>query len=107
MPDGPKPPVPNWIRVERLPPAAIPGAELFSVTGCLGCHTYAGSGKQLLDAPDLTAIGTRRLGLPYEIKHLKCPACVKPGSAMPGYASLGRERLRQLAIFLEASKGVR
>jgi hypothetical protein len=30
---------------------------------------------------------------------------VNPGSPMPSFASLGEERLNQLAIFLEASKG--
>ena len=58
-----------------------------------------------LGAPDLTAIGSRNLGIHFQIKHLKCPSCVNPGSPMPPFASLGDERLRQLAIFLEASKG--
>jgi hypothetical protein len=30
---------------------------------------------------------------------------VVPGSPMPKFESLGEDRLRQLAIFLEASKG--
>ena len=30
---------------------------------------------------------------------------MNPGSPMPPFASLGTDRLRQLAIFLEASKG--
>ena len=32
---------------------------------------------------------------------------MNPGSPMPKFASLGEERLRQLAVFLEASKGAR
>jgi hypothetical protein len=32
---------------------------------------------------------------------------VNPGSPMPPFASLGDERLHQLAVFLEASKGKR
>ncbi len=99
-------PVSRWITVEHLPKAAIPGAELFESTGCAVCHVYAGSGRSNLNAPALTAIGRRHLGIRFQIAHLKCPACVNPGSAMPPSRSLGPSRLRELAVFLEASKGI-
>ena len=60
-----------------------------------------------LNAPPLTAIGSRHLGIRFQIAHLKCPACVNPGSPMPPLRGLGRKRLHEPAIFLEASKGVR
>ena len=97
--------VPSWVKAENLPAAAIPGAKLFAVSGCTACHTYSGSGGAALGAPDLTAIGSRGLGVDFQIKHLKDPSSVTPGSPMPKFASLGDARLRQLAIFLEASKG--
>ncbi len=97
--------VPNWIKKENLPKAAEPGAKLFAAAGCTACHTYLGTGSSNLGAPDLTAIGTRNLGIPFQIRHLECPSCVNPGSPMPKFASLGKERLKDLAIFLEASKG--
>jgi len=97
--------VPTWIKAEKLPPKAEPGAKLFAVAGCTACHTYLGSGGAQLGAPDLTAIGTRNLGITFQINHLKCPSCVNPGSPMPKFESLGEKRLRQLAVFLEASKG--
>ena len=97
--------VPSWVKAEHLPAAAIPGAKLFAVSGCTACHTYSGSGGSALGAPDLTAIGSRGLGVDFQIKHLKDPSSVTPGSPMPKFASLGDARLRQLAIFLEASKG--
>jgi menaquinol-cytochrome c reductase cytochrome b/c subunit len=97
--------VPSWIKAEKLPPAAQPGAKLFAVAGCTACHTYLGSGGSQLGAPDLTTIGTRHLGIDFQIRHLKCPSCVNPGSPMPKFASLGEKTLRQLAVFLEASKG--
>lgn len=100
-------PVTEWIKRERLPAKAVPGAKLFATAGCTACHTYAGDGQRNLNAPDLTAIGTRHVGISFQIKHLQCPPCVHPGSPMPSFASLGPKRLRQLAIFLEASKGVR
>ena len=86
---------------------AIAGAKLFAVAGCTACHTYLGAGGSQLGAPDLTAIGSRHLGIDFQIRHLKCPSCVNPGSPMPKFASLGDKTLRELATFLEASKGPR
>jgi menaquinol-cytochrome c reductase cytochrome b/c subunit len=97
--------VPHWVQVENLPSNALPGAKLFATAGCTACHTYAGAGGSNLGAPDLTDIGTRNLGIDFQIRHLQCPSCVNPGSPMPHFASLGNERLHQLAVFLEASKG--
>ena len=99
--------VPTWVKTEQLPAKAVPGAKLFATAGCTACHTYLGSGGSQLGAPDLTAIGTRNLGVDFQIRHLQCPSCVNPGSPMPKFASLGTARLRQLAIFLESSKGKR
>jgi mono/diheme cytochrome c family protein len=98
--------IPSWIKDEQLPPAAQPGARVFATAGCTACHTYDGAGGKNLNAPDLTAIGTHLLGTRFQVAHLKCPACVNPGSPMPPFGSLGRKRLHELAIFLEASKGV-
>ena len=97
--------VPHWISAQKLPPAAVPGAKLFAVAGCTACHTYLGTGSSNLGAPDLTNIGTRNLGIDFQIRHLQCPSCVNPGSPMPKFASLGTKRLHELAVFLEASKG--
>jgi mono/diheme cytochrome c family protein len=97
--------VPDWIKAEKLPPSAFPGAHLFATAGCTACHTYNGAGGSNLGAPDLTTIGLRNLGIATQIKHLQNPSSVTPGSPMPSFASLGNDRLRQLAIFLEASKG--
>jgi menaquinol-cytochrome c reductase cytochrome b/c subunit len=97
--------VPTWVKENNLPPEAIPGAKLFATAGCTACHTYLGSGSSNLGAPDLSAIGTRNLGIDFQVRHLECPSCVNPGSPMPKFASLGTDRLHQLAIFLEASKG--
>ena len=99
--------VPHWVKAEKLPPAALPGAKLFAVAGCTACHTYLGAGSSNLGAPDLTQIGTRNLGIDFQVRHLQCPSCVNPGSPMPKFASLGTKRLHDLAVFLEASKGSR
>ncbi|HLY94656.1 MAG TPA: hypothetical protein VKP14_07400 [Gaiellaceae bacterium] len=97
--------VPHWVTAEKLPPTALPGAKLFATAGCTACHTYLGTGSSNLGAPDLTAIGSRNLGVDFQIRHLQCPSCVTPGSPMPKFASLGNARLHDLAVFLEASKG--
>ena len=97
--------VPRWVKENNLPPNAVPGARLFAESGCTACHTYLGSGSSNLGAPDLSDIGTRNLGIDFQVRHLKCPSCVNPGSPMPKFESLGDERLHQLAVFLEASKG--
>jgi len=97
--------VPSWVTQQHLPPAALPGAKLFATAGCTACHTYLGTGSSNLGAPDLSAIGSRGLGISFQIRHLECPSCVNPGSPMPKFASLGTTRLHELAVFLEASKG--
>ena len=97
--------IPTWVKIEHLPPSAVPGAKLFATAGCTACHTYNGAGGSNLGAPDLSSIGTRNLGIATQIKHLQNPSSVTPGSPMPSFASLGPARLHQLAVFLEASKG--
>jgi mono/diheme cytochrome c family protein len=97
--------IPGWMKDEHLPAAAKPGARVFATAGCTLCHTYDGAGVSNLNAADLTAIGRRRLGIRFQINHLKCPSCVNPGSPMPPFDSLGSKHLRELAIFLEASNG--
>jgi menaquinol-cytochrome c reductase cytochrome b/c subunit len=99
--------IPNWARKQGFAgnKEAIAGANLFAESGCVSCHTYLGTGSSNLGAPDLTEEGAKGKGVQFQIDHLKCPSCVNPGSPMPVFASLGEERLHQLAAFLEASKG--
>jgi menaquinol-cytochrome c reductase cytochrome b/c subunit len=99
--------VPSWAAKQGFTgnaPAAA-GAKLFAVAGCLNCHTYLGDGGTNLGAPDLSAEGAKNKGVAFQIAHLKCPACENPGSPMPSFAGLGDDRLKQIAAFLEASKG--
>jgi menaquinol-cytochrome c reductase cytochrome b/c subunit len=99
--------VPSWASKEGFTgnQQAIAGAKLFAVAGCLNCHTYLGAGGTNLGAPDLSDEGAKNKGVAFQIDHLKCPACVNPGSPMPSFSGLGDDRLKQLAVFLEASKG--
>jgi mono/diheme cytochrome c family protein len=99
--------VPTWAKKEGFTnnQQALAGAKLFAVAGCMNCHTYNGDGGHNLGAPELTAEGAKNKGTAFQIAHLKCPACVNPGSPMPSFAGLGDQRLKTLAAFLEASKG--
>jgi menaquinol-cytochrome c reductase cytochrome b/c subunit len=99
--------IPSWEKKQGFAgnKEAIVGANLFAESGCTNCHTYLGTGSSNLGAPDLSDEGAKGKGIRFQIDHLKCPSCVNPGSPMPAFASLGEERLHQLATFLEASKG--
>jgi cbb3-type cytochrome oxidase cytochrome c subunit len=65
------------------------------------------TGASQLGAPNLTAIGSKHLGIDFQIRHLKCPPCANPGSPMPSFAGFSDQQLHELATFLEASKGVK
>lgn len=95
----------TWVKENHLPAAAVPGAKLFLQQNCTTCHTYLGTGNLVAGATDLTDEGTKGRGVEYLIAHLKCPSCVVPGSPMPAYPKLSAKQLRQLAVFLEASRG--
>jgi menaquinol-cytochrome c reductase cytochrome b/c subunit len=101
--------VPSWAAKEGFTgnEQAIAGAKLFAQSGCMNCHTYNGAGGSQLGAPDLTAEGAKNKGVQFQIEHLKCPACVNPGSPMPSFAKFDDQQLRQIATFLEASKGAK
>ena len=92
---------------EHLPPSVKSGGLLFAQIGCLNCHTYLGTGGGYKGAPDLSAEGRKHRGIKWQIRHLDCPSCLVHGSEMPRFRLLGSKRVRELAAFLEASKGVK
>ena len=98
--------VPHWAATEHFAnsAAAVAGAKLFAVSGCLNCHTYLRVGSRNLGAPDLSDEGAKARGIRFQVAHLKCPSCVVSGSPMPSFSGLGAVNLRKLAVFLEASK---
>jgi hypothetical protein len=96
--------VPSWVKKQNLPPKAVPGARLFAESGCTACHTYLGTGSQNVGAPDLSDIGKSNQGVEFFQRYVADPS--KFGNnVMPKFESLGEERLRQIAIFLDASRG--
>ncbi len=97
--------VPSWAQKEKFAadPIAISGAKVFASSGCTACHTYLGTGGAQLGAPDLSAEGTKK---PVSYLESYIPDPSKFGNnVMPKFASLGKDKIHQLAIFLNASKG--
>lgn len=85
-----------------LPASARPGAQVFRASGCTNCHTYRGSGSRNVGGSDLTTVG-RRHGRRFFERFVAHPEAFG-NDVMPPFSALGRQRLRQLAIFLAASK---
>ena len=79
------------------------GAILFAQTGCLQCHTYAGSGAGNLGAPELSEVGQTN-DAEYFVSYLSNPAQYG-NTVMGSYSYLGEENLNALAAFLAASTG--
>jgi len=101
--------VPEWAERQGFADnaEAVEGGELYARAGCISCHTFLGAGNANLGAPDLTEVGAKGRGIEWQIEHLKNPASTTPGSQMPGFAGLGDENLKKIAVFLEASKGAK
>jgi menaquinol-cytochrome c reductase cytochrome b/c subunit len=93
----------EWKEAANLPDAAEPGAVLFAEVGCINCHNYLGDGAQG-PGPDLTDVGTQGQGEDYWVRWVaNAPAL--GGQGMPPFPTLTEQQLRDIAIFLEASKG--
>jgi menaquinol-cytochrome c reductase cytochrome b/c subunit len=97
--------VPEWAETQGFEndKAAVAGAKLFAVSGCLNCHTYLGQGAGNLGAPDLSAVG-QTSDAAYFVQYLNNPAAFG-NTVMGSYSYLGAANLANLGAFLEASKG--
>jgi cbb3-type cytochrome oxidase cytochrome c subunit len=87
-----------------LPPKAVQGARIFVSSGCTACHTYRGIGSHNAGGSNLTAVGLRRSRRFFE-RFVADPSRFG-NDAMPRY-DFAPYQLRQLAVFLAASKGKR
>ena len=81
------------------------GAQVLASSFCLTCHTYAGVGTRKPGAPDLTREGDRDRGEEWQVRHLRNPQSVVPGSRMPAIRGLTPGDLDLLVAFLERSHG--
>jgi mono/diheme cytochrome c family protein len=95
----------EWVAANNLPEEARPGAQLFAEAGCMQCHTYLGAGSANLGAPDLTDAGSQGRGVDYFQRYVANPKEFG-NTVMPEYGqTFSEEQLRDLAVFLDASKG--
>ena len=88
--------------VKLDPKLVAQGKTLFADQGCVGCHTIAGKGGKA--GPNLTNEASRHADIDWQIRHLKDPAKVTPGSTMPDYADLKASELQALAQYLVSLK---
>jgi menaquinol-cytochrome c reductase cytochrome b/c subunit len=97
----------GWVARNNLPEAARPGADLFQEAGCMGCHSYLGAGAGG-PGPELTSVGAASgKNEDYFFRYVSNPRAFG-NNVMPVYGGpngLGDKNLRNLAIFLAASKG--
>ena len=97
--------VPEWSTKQGFAgnAKAVRGAEIFSKTGCMNCHTYLGAGGSYPGAPNLSAIGSTGRNAAYFSDYVANPA--KYNKSMPAFPDLGADNLAALGAFLSASKG--
>jgi hypothetical protein len=81
---------------------AVRGARIFVSAGCTTCHTYRGVGARNVGGSDLTKVGLRH-GRRFFERFVEDPSRYG-NDVMPKYAFRPRQ-LRQLALFLVASRG--
>ncbi len=106
----------SWVQQQQTtPPAAsgdvARGAEVFSKSACVGCHTIAGTNAQATVGPNLTHFGSRRtLGAgvlentPQNLAEwIRDPQAVKPGNDMP-ILGLSDADVQALVAYLESLK---
>ncbi len=74
-----------------------PGQLIFQRQNCAACHMIAGIGGTA--GPDLTRIGPK-WKVDQLTQYLKNPASVKPATAMPSFAHLSEEELKELTDYL-------
>lgn len=102
-------------RLKQAAPAAastLPGAAVFTASGCGACHTIRGTEANGLAGPDLTHVGSRQtLGagiLPNNqgtmAGWIADSQGIKPGNRMPSYSVLNGQELRDVAAYLESLK---
>ncbi len=105
--------VPEWARKQGFEgnEQALAGARLFASSGCGQCHVYLGVGSPNLGAPELTEIGNGDRGVDYFRQYVANPRefgnqiMTQYGEEFGG--SLNNDQLRQIATFLDASKGTK
>lgn len=86
-------------QVRPIDPAmAASGRSLFNSLACAKCH--GADGSRPISGPDLTSVWRRHPDSEWYVKFIRNPSSVRPNALMPGFRSLTRAQLEQLAEFL-------
>lgn len=104
----------QWVKEMQAPPAqdaTNPGFQAFLTSGCIACHTIAGTPAQGKLGPDLTYFGRRHTiaagtmpNTPENLaKWLKNPPGVKPNAQMPNLM-LTDDKIEALVAYLGSLK---
>ncbi|MGE5576226.1 MAG: c-type cytochrome [Syntrophothermus sp.] len=78
-------------------PRVAEGRQVYAQSGCASCHAINGQGGNA--GPDLSHVGAIKTE-EWLMEHFEDPARVVPGSTMPSFASLGKEKLEELTAYL-------
>jgi mono/diheme cytochrome c family protein len=76
--------------------------QVIKQNNCQSCHRINGSGGSM--GPDLTHEGRNNSDPQWQLKHLKNPSSVSPGSIMPPFDKLPPDQLKALAYYLANKK---
>ena len=100
---------PDKTRVEPIakaptidPQLVADGAVYYKQNGCQACHRMNGKGGK--SGPDLTHEARRHADIEWQIKHLKNPQQMVPGSEMPAFDDLSSQELKALAAYMVTRK---
>lgn len=75
------------------------GGEIFRKEGCIGCHSFRGSGGSI--GPDLTAVRQRR-SASWIRAQIKDPKSHNPATLMPSYSHLSYLEITALIRYLRS-----
>jgi ubiquinol-cytochrome c reductase cytochrome b subunit len=78
------------------------GKAVYDKNGCAGCHKIGTEGGAV--GPPLESTGRRHSDLDWQVRHLKNPSSVVPGSTMPPYNQLSETDLKALATYMLSLK---
>jgi mono/diheme cytochrome c family protein len=102
----------EWRQTNNLPNTedVRQGGLIVAGSGCLSCHTYAGSGSSNYGAPDLTDIGAQSgKNAEYFARYVANPRAfgntIMPVFGKQNGGALTQQQLDQVGAFLAASKG--
>ncbi len=79
------------------------GRELFDTAGCMACHKINGKGGDV--GPDLSDEGSKGKPRQWLTTQIRDPKANAPGSIMPAFDNLSKEKVSDMVDYLMSLKG--